>query len=153
MALGLGLFGKIFGSEKALESTIGAVSRGLDSLIYTEQEKEDDARKERAEARGMVVQWMETTKGQNLSRRFLALVIAGTWLLQYWFIMVVGVATVWTEDAVMVAKMEASIATISLSADGMTGAMMLILTFYFAAPHIGNVVGVAMERFGKNPTK
>jgi len=33
--------------------------------------------------------------------------------------------------------------------DGMTGAIMLILSFYFAAPHMDKIVGPAMERFSK----
>ena len=38
-------------------------------------------------------------------------------------------------------------------ADGMTGAVMLILSFYFAAPHMDKIVGPALERFGKRREK
>jgi len=31
----------------------------------------------------------------------------------------------------------------------MTGAVMLILSFYFAAPYMGDVVKGALDRFGK----
>ena len=37
-------------------------------------------------------------------------------------------------------------------ADGMTGAMMLIIGFYFAAPHMGQFVNSAMDRFSKTKT-
>ena len=35
----MALLGKIFGSEKALEATIGGITKGLDSLVYTDEEK------------------------------------------------------------------------------------------------------------------
>jgi hypothetical protein len=35
-------------------------------------------------------------------------------------------------------------------ADSMTGAMMLILAFYFAAPHMDKIVGAALGKFGGN---
>jgi len=38
-------------------------------------------------------------------------------------------------------------------ADSMTGAVMLILSFYFAAPHLDKVVGPAMERFANRGEK
>ena len=40
---GAGILGKMFGSEKALGNIVGSVSRGLDSLVYTQQEKEQAA--------------------------------------------------------------------------------------------------------------
>jgi len=79
----LGLLGKMLGSEKALGSAIGAVKNGLDALVYTDEEKAQDAAKERAAAREMVVGWMQATQGQNLARRFIALVVTLIWAAQY----------------------------------------------------------------------
>ena len=80
---GAGILGKMFGSEKALGNIVGSVSRGLDSLVYTQQEKEQAAAAERAKAREMVLRWMESTQGQNLARRMIAVIVTSVWILQY----------------------------------------------------------------------
>lgn len=149
MALGLGFLGKIFGTEKAMNTMVEGAVGALDKLFYTDEEKAEDGRQERAAARAIVIDWMDKTKGQNIARRFLALIIAGTWLSQYWFIMTASVVSVWVDEQATAVKIELSIDKVLVSADGMTGAMMLILGFYFAAPHLGKVVDSAMARFGK----
>lgn len=151
MAFGLGFLGKIFGSEKAMGSMVDGVVNGLDKLVYTKEEREEDAREERKQARSMVVDWMAKTSGQNLSRRFLAFVITFTWLFMYLLSAGMQVVIVWIEDDIVYTRLLANAATVGDLADGMTGAMMLILGFYFAAPHIGNIVGPALERFGNKP--
>ena len=47
--------GKIFGTDKAITAVISNVSKGLDALVYTDEEKAGDAAKDRSEARKMVV--------------------------------------------------------------------------------------------------
>ena len=47
--------GKLFGSTKALEEVVGGVGRGIDALVYTDEERAGDAAKARSEARSMVV--------------------------------------------------------------------------------------------------
>ena len=79
----LSLMGKIFGSEKALEGAVSGINRGLDALVYTDEEKAQDAAQERQKARGMVVEWMANTTGQKLARRLIAVSITFVWLLQY----------------------------------------------------------------------
>ncbi len=46
----LKFIGKLFGSDKSVETIVSGVSRGLDSLVYTDEEKANAAAKERAEA-------------------------------------------------------------------------------------------------------
>lgn len=141
------VLGRVFGTEKALEATIGGVTKGIDALVYTDEEKAVDAAKDRAAARSMLVGWLETTSGQHIARRMIALSITGVWLMQYivsWFAMIA---------AVFVSKeIQGQLNTVSnltaQHADGMTGAVMLILSFYFAAPHMDKIVGAAMSRFG-----
>lgn len=136
--------GKIFGTEKAITAVIDNVSKGLDALIYTDEEKAGDAAKDRAAARGMVITWMESTKGQNLARRLIALCIVFVWLFQYLSCMVMGVVGIWVDDP---EKVLASAKIIGESAERMNGAVMLILGFYFAAPYMGNLVQGAMNKF------
>tara|TARA_R110000851_G_scaffold269147_1_gene421809 strand:+ start:61 stop:501 length:441 start_codon:yes stop_codon:yes gene_type:complete len=144
--------GKIFGSEKALESAVSGINRGLDALVYTDEEKAQDAAQERQKARGMVVEWMANTTGQKLARRLIAVSITFVWLLQYIAAWGLVVAAIFVDPETGERLKEASILTQEHS-DGMTGAIMLILSFYFAAPHMDKIVGPAMERFAKTNKK
>ncbi len=141
-----GLLGKIFGSDKAIESTINSVSSGLDKLYYSDEEKADDAAKGRTEARQMIVNWMAATQGQNLARRLLALMVTTTWLLMYVAAMIGSIIGSWQDDP---AKWLQSSELIGDYADGMSGAVMLILGFYFAAPHMSSIAEKALNNFGK----
>ena len=139
----MGLLSRIFGTEKALDAAIGGVTRGLDALVYTDEEKAQAAAEERQAARKMVVGWMERTQGQNLARRFIAMTVTGIWAVQYVAAMVIDVVAIWVIDK----RLTASAESIRDGGDSVTGAMMLVLGFYFAAPHLDKVVGGAMERF------
>lgn len=145
-----GLLGKIFGSDKAIESTINSVSSGLDKLYYSDEEKADDAAKSRTEARQMIVSWMAATQGQNLARRLLALSITGTWLLMYVSAMIGSIVASWQDDP---ARWIESSKIIGDYASGMDGEVMLILGFYFAAPHMGAIVNKAFDKMGSKKEK
>lgn len=141
------LLSRIFGTDKALESAVDGVTKGLDALVYTDEEKAQDASQDRAEARALLVQWLEATSGQHLARRLIALSITTVWLLQYIFSWLALTVAVFVEGPMQDQLNKASQLT-TQHADGMTGAVMLILSFYFAAPHMDKIVGVAMDRFG-----
>lgn len=142
-----GLFAKMFGSEKALEGIVSGVTRGIDALVYTEEEKAIDAAKARSEARAMVVNWMTATSGQNLARRLLAVLITAVWLFQYLLAMIFSLTAVWLDET-YAERLGESAALVGGYAEQMNGAMMLILGFYFAAPHMEAIVGTALNKFG-----
>jgi hypothetical protein len=142
--------GKIFGTDKAITAVIDNVSKGLDALIYTDEEKAGDAAKDRAAARGMVIEWMKHTQGQNLARRLIALSIVSVWLFQYLSCMVLSVIAIWAQSP---GKIVASAKVVGLFAEKMNGAVMLILGFYFAAPYMGSIVQGAMTKFGGQRSK
>lgn len=141
----MSFWGKLFGTDEAVRETIGAVKDGIDALVYTEEEKAVDASKERSEARSMLVGWMEATQGQNLARRLISLAITGVWLMQYLVAQVASsIAIFWTTKAVQLNEL----ATLQLkSANDMSPAVMLILAFYFAAPHMGDFAKAVIGRF------
>lgn len=146
----MGIFRRIFAGEETIKATVEAVRDGLDALVYTDEEKANAAAADRAAARGMVVHWMEATSGQNLARRWLSIAITTVWLGQYLAAQAFTVFTIWVPVERRVAYRE----TAKLMADyaeNMNGAVMLILGFYFAAPHLDKVVNVAMEKFGRRP--
>ena len=137
--------GKIFGTDKAAGALIDNVSSGLDKLVYTSEEKAEAQAAAVTEARQMVIKWLEATSGQNLARRLLALMITAIWLLQYVFMMVMSTVSVWVKNP---AAFVDSANVMGGYAETMKGAVMLILAFYFAAPHMGSVVQVALDKFG-----
>lgn len=141
----MSFWGKMFGTDAAIATTIGAVKDGLDALVYTEEEKAVDGAKERSEARSMLVGWMEATQGQNLARRLISLAITGVWLLQYIIAQVAAsIAIFWSDKATQLQEL----AEVNLkSADAMSGAVMLILAFYFAAPHMGTFATAIVGRW------
>jgi len=144
----MSFWGRVFGTEKALNTAVESVSKGLDALVYTDEEKAQDAAKSRSEARGMVVQWMQATQGQNLARRLIALSITGVWLFMY----IVHALTNMTAplvDSVGALTHDKVLAVGSAAKDAasdMNPAVMLILAFYFAAPHMGDLAKVALEK-------
>jgi hypothetical protein len=147
----MSFFGKLFGTDAAITSTIDAVKNGIDALVYTDQEKAIDAAKERSEARSMLVEWMQATQGQNLARRLISLAITGVWLLQYIVSQIaLSVAIFWTGQA----KQLNELAKVQLdSANDMSPAVMLILAFYFAAPHMGDFAKAVIGKFQEKTAK
>ena len=141
----MSFWGKLFGTDEAIRSTVSAVKEGIDSLVYTEEEKASDASKERSEARSMLVGWMEATQGQNLARRLISLAITGVWLLQYIVSQIASsLAIFWDSKATQLNQL----AKLQLeSANDMSPAVMLILAFYFAAPHMGDFAKAVVGRF------
>jgi len=148
-------FGKLFGTEKALEGVVNGVSNGLDKLVYTDEEKAGDAAKDRSEARQMVVQWMASTQGQNLARRVLAMAIAFTWLGMYLLSAVIAMVAIFVNDSGVVTadKLNAVSAIAKAAAVDMNPAVMLILAFYFAAPHMGDIAKAVTGKFTRSVNK
>lgn len=143
----MGFFGKLFGTEKALTDIVESVSSGLDALVYTDEERAQAAASERSEARRMVVDWMEATKGQNLARRLIALSITAVWLSMNLIAIACAMVSVFVHDP-------ARLTRVSALADGastdMNSAVMLILAFYFAAPHMGDIARAVTGKFVKS---
>lgn len=146
----MSFLGKLFGSSDAVNTMVTGVRDGLDALVYTDEEKSNDARAERSEARAMLIEWMRATSGQNLARRFLAVVITFTWLIQYLSVIVLNIISVWAQDPKLWSQ---SAAMVGSNAESMNGAMMLILGFYFAAPHMGKIADAALMKFGGKRNK
>jgi hypothetical protein len=137
--------GKLFGTDKAVTAVINNASNAIGKLVYTSEEKAEDHARAVSEARLMVVEWMRSTSGQNLARRLLAMIITGIWCGQYLAMMFLSVASVWSEKP---DKLIESANIVGGYAESMNGAMMLILAFYFAAPHMDGIVKGALQKFG-----
>lgn len=135
--MGLGtFFGKLFGTETALNSVIDSVSTGLDKLSYTDQEKAETAASERTEARKMVVDWMTATQGQNLTRRFIALSFTFMFFLLLFSGIGLSVASVWIEEP---GKIQLTSEVLFKFLGEIDNTYSLIIAFYFAAPHMSDI--------------
>jgi hypothetical protein len=141
--------GKVFGTDKAIEKVIDTASTGIDKLFYTDEERAEDGRKERAEARSMIIEWMKNSQGQNLARRILAFMITGTWLFLYLFSAAIDAVSPWVNSESISTALISSGSAISARADQMGGAVTIIIGFYFAAPHLGTIIGPALNMFSK----
>lgn len=142
-------FGRLFGSEKALERTVDGVYNGLDKLIFTDEERSNAAAKERSEARAMIVDWMKNTQGQNLSRRIIALSIAFTWLSQFIFSQVVSMVSVFVDSGPGKDNLKEVIAILDNGGEKLSDPVMLILAFYFASPYMSSIAGAVVNNFKK----
>lgn len=141
----MGIFSQIFPTAEIVKEGISMLSSGLDALVYTDEEKANDAKKERSEGRMMLIAWMKATQGQNIARRVIALAIVAIWLSQYALGTLLALISVWV---VSPERWVASSKLIQSSADGMDKPVMLVLAFYFAAPYMGQMVGKIMNKWG-----
>ncbi len=142
------LFGKMFGTDKALAKVVDNASNAIDKLFYTEEEEAEAKAQAASEARTMIIDWMKSTQGQNLARRLIALSITGVWLLQYFFAWCFDLLAIFVSNAQTKLDLQAAALATDNRADTMVGAVMLILGFYFTAPYLGDIASAAIGKFG-----
>lgn len=146
----INLFKRIFGSPEIINESLSLIRDAGDVIWYTEEEKAQDAVRRGAQSDKLLIDWMESSKGQNLARRMLAVMLASVWMLMFLLStlgdMIAPFLALHSDPAFMDAWRESSDA-IDGRTEQMTGAMMLILGFYFAAPHLGKVIDGAMNKF------
>lgn len=147
----MSILGRIFATERAVEQSIDAVVRGLDKLVYTNEEKAEATAASRAKAQEMLVDWLNASTGHNIARRWLTVNIASVWLLQLVLGMCFAVAAVWAPDD----KADRVLATAGLLqgyAAEMGTIVLIIILFYFAAPHMSSFIDVLLARIGIRAT-
>lgn len=151
----MSFWGKLFGSDKALGGIVDSVTNGLDALVYTDEEKASDAAADRSEARKMVVGWMAATQGQSLARRLIALSITGVWLSMYLLSVFCAMIAIFTNaNGVVTAEKVSQVGVIAKAAAmDMNPAVMLILAFYFAAPHMSDIAKAVTGKFTQSVNK
>ena len=71
----MNIFSRIFGSSKSMETAVSGVVRGLDALVFTDEERAEL----NASVGKNIVAWMSATQGQNLARRWIAVMVTGVW--------------------------------------------------------------------------
>lgn len=113
----MSFFARLFSSPKAVEDTARSAIRGLDDLVYTEQER--DERSERAQEiyRAM---WMAAVPSA-LSRRLIAVIMVATWCLL--------IVTAVVEH--MLGMEDSAQFTLEVLRDVLTNPVNIIVGFYF----------------------
>lgn len=114
----MGLLSWITGTSTA-DKVIDKVSNGLDSIIFTEQEKSDASLKRL----DFVLEYMKATAPQNVSRRVIAVIIVALWaalIMLGVLLQLVG----WTKDAEFIFQ------TLS---ELVNEPFMIVIGFYFLA--------------------
>lgn len=137
------IFSQMFPTSKIVKEGVSTLREGLDSLIYTDEEKSNDAKKERSEARTMLVEWMKATQGQNIARRVIALMVTFIWLSLHLFSAGLAFVAGWVASS---EPWLVSSELISETAIELNDPAMLIIAFYFAAPYMGQMINGILNR-------
>jgi len=85
------LLGAVFGTAKNTETIINSAVKGLDAIVFTDEEK--------AEANAKLGEWflkyLQATHPQNLARRLIAIMVVGVWT---WLIVMGALFYPWLPD-------------------------------------------------------
>lgn len=150
----LSWLGKLFGTDKAAASLVDNLSSGLDKLIYTDQEKSEDAQSAKREANQVYMQWLQSTSGSSISRRFIAIVVTIVWAAQYVGSLLMATLAPWFSDKQVVDAMMATSKALAENGDQGNAAFMCILGFYFLGNKADAMYDAAVAKMsGKNKSK
>ncbi len=108
----MGVIGKIFGSEKAIEK----VSSGIDKAFFTKEEKSE--------------QWVETLKAYEpfkLAQRLIALLVTSAYVFVWLICAVLMIVGIWLSEVVEHSKVLAEWNNETLGTP-----FIVIVSFYFA---------------------
>ena len=141
----MGIFANIFGTSKATTAIVKTGLNLLDDAFYTTEEKSEDKRQFQLQMSNEILSWVKQTSGQRIARRFIAMIVtllwSGLWatsvLLQFAAIFLSG-------EIVNELRLASDLA--AESAENISGEFMLVLGFYFAAPHLGEMVKPLINR-------
>jgi hypothetical protein len=113
------VFSLLFGSPDAAVKTAGAIAKGIDAMVFTDEEKAEH----KAKAMEWLGKYMESTQGQNLARRMIAMVVTIQW-------------AVLLNIAVLLQLLEADTKSqyvFKVMDECVNEAFMLVMIFYFGA--------------------
>lgn len=117
----------LFGSPDAAVKTAGTIAKGIDAMVFTDEEKSEH----KAKAMEWLGKYMEQTQGQNLARRMIAMVVTIQW-------------AVMLNVAVLLQLLEAdkkSDYVFKVMDECVNEAFMLVMVFYFGARMLADTIG------------
>ena len=135
-------FSKLFASDKVVDSGISLI----DKAFYTDEEKAEDKQRASDRKDQLIIDWIEASKGSNIARRFIAVLVTFLWVFLFVFGWAVSQYAIWSEK-LTIEKLKLIQEANAPYLEQATGAMMLVLGFYFAAPFMGDIAKGALSRF------
>lgn len=139
--------GSLFGSQTVGEKLIDNISSAADKLVYTSEEKAEDAAKARSEGFRVYMTWLESTSGSRLARRFLALGVAGIWGIEHLASVSTGVFAPFADDVTKWERISQMLADHASNNNALVG---VVLLFYFGGPAaMEGVKGLVSRWVGK----
>ena len=124
----MGIFGKIFGSDKVIEKTTDGIYNGIDMLVYSDEEKAIAMQKKQE----FYIKILKAYEPFKVAQRFLAFIYS----IPYVSIVVYGVVM---KDAVLVNSIN----------DALGLQTIIILGFYFGGGAFEGIVRAKVESFDK----
>lgn len=137
-------FGRLFGSNKAIENIADSTAKGFDRLFFTSQEKAQMTALQASEMTNAFIEWFKNSQGQNLARRVIALNFVFLWSMSVVFATLLTVAAVWVPEPEKYLKSASILYENIVKIESFTE---LILLYYFAAPHMHKITGF-FQNFG-----
>lgn len=117
------VFSSIFGNGDQADQIIDGAKKGIDAIVFTPEEKNEAGRS----AFKLWIEFMEATKGQNVARRWIAILVT-----ILWSVMVVVTALLAVASSAFEWAMDPAAAVLEvIGAYRVTEIVLLIMGFYF----------------------
>lgn len=126
--------GNLFGTKKAGERIVEGIASAADSLVYTDQEKAEDAAEASSEGMKVYMAWLESTIGSRLARRFIAMGITGMWLSEQGVGVLMQLAAVFASNPVTIEKLTKGSDLLFQHSAENNSLVGVVLLFYFGGP-------------------
>lgn len=143
-----GFFGRLFGTQAAGEKLIDGMASAADKLIYTGEERADDAAKARSEGMQVYMKWLESTSGSRLARRMLAAIVTVPWALEQLTALGFDVLSIWwggidaNTNGFIIASDK-----IFAHANSNNELVGVVLLFYFGGPVASDAIGGMVQKW------
>jgi hypothetical protein len=141
--------GKLLGSDKAAESLIDNVSKGIDKLYYSSEEQAEDKAVAVKEGNQVYIEWLKSTTGSALARRFIAITVTLVWALQYLGSLILSTLAPWMDDPDIIEAMMVSSEVLQNNGEQGNAAFMIVLSFYYLGNQGGALIQAAVDKFTK----
>lgn len=120
----MSIFSRMFGGDSTVNKTLDMVRDAGDALVFTEEEKQAANQK----VLDWVLQYMQATNGQNVARRFIALIVVLVWAVM---VLALGVLAVWAGFADNSGAAKASANLLNVMKELALEPVNIVLAFYF----------------------
>ncbi len=141
-----GFLKQMFGTGDAAEKVIDNISAGIDKIWYTDEEKSEDAAQAKREGNAVYMEWLKSTSGSRVARRFIAITVTLIWAAQYLVSLLLGMIAPWVDLETSKALME-SAKFLAQNGEQGNGAFMVILGFYFLGNKADEMFKSAVSKF------